>query len=259
MTSPEVPARESVTLLSRCAQKGHFKAEGLYHGARGYATVEAPCRGSPRIGTIGPVSQLTHPAAAPERQAEPETAERIVATMIAIDPLADLPRTGWLLRGIRPCESIAEHSFGVAFLAMLLVDAVRAAGGTIDGERTLRMALVHDAAEAKTGDIPMPQKTARMTEALHDLEATLMRALLPARQLEVWTDLERGDSVEASVVAAADKAQMMIKALIYERQRRGDLQEFWANPKNFDDRGLAVAGDLFAAIAQAAGRPVPKP
>src|SRR5258705_13399459 len=98
-------------------------------------------------------------------------AERIVDVLIALDPLADLPRTGWLLRGVRPCESIADHSFGVAFVTMLFVDAIRAEGGTIDGERALRMALVHDAAEAKTGDVPMPNKTPRMTEPLHELEA----------------------------------------------------------------------------------------
>lgn len=215
----------------------------------------------PRFGAVRPAPAPAPVPPAPAPAPAPIAAEgagRIVATMIAIDPLADLPRTGWLLRGVRPCESIAEHSFGVAFLAMLLVDAIRANGGTIDGELTLRMALVHDAAEAMTGDIPMPQKTPRMTEALHELEATLVRTLLPARQLEVWTELERGDSTEASVVAAADKAQMMIKAMIYERQRRGDLQDFWANPKNFDDCGLTVARELFEAIGQAAGRQLPK-
>ncbi len=116
-----------------------------------------------------------------------ERAERILVTMLGIDPLADLPRTGWLMSGVRPCESIADHSFGVAFLAMLLVDALRAEGVTVDGERVLRMALVHDAAEARTGDVPMPNKTPRMTEALHELEETLVRELLPpapARSLE---------------------------------------------------------------------------
>src|SRR5688500_12817172 len=71
-------------------------------------------------------------------------ADTIIDVMVGLDPLADLPRSGWLLRGVRPCESIADHSFGVAMVTMLLVDAVRAEGLAIDGERALRMALVHD-------------------------------------------------------------------------------------------------------------------
>jgi len=175
-------------------------------------------------------------------------AEAILDAMLGVDPLADLPRTGWLIRGVRPCESLADHSFGVAFLAMLFVDAIRAEGGTIDGERVLRMALVHDAAEAKTGDVPMPNKTPAMTEVLHELEATLIRDLLPPPQQEVWLEAERGDSLEARVVKAADKAQMMIKALSYERQQRGHLEEFWSGPRNFDHRGVAVARELFEVL-----------
>jgi putative hydrolases of HD superfamily len=185
-------------------------------------------------------------------------AERILETMFGLDPLADLPRTGWLMRGVRPCESIAEHSFGVALLAMLLVDAVRAEGAAVDGERVLRMALVHDAAEARTGDVPMPSKTPRMTEALHELEAELVRELLPAEALAAWTEAERGDSLEARLVKAADKAHLMIKAVVYERQGRGQLDELWSNPKNFDDRGVAVAREVFAALAEATGRQLPQ-
>lgn len=217
----------------------------------------APHEPAAEAKTASPVHTLdTKRVQRPVAGAAP-SAERILQTMLGLDPLADLPRTGWVLRGVRPCESIADHSFGVAFLAMLFVDAIRAEGGAIDGERTLRMALVHDAAEARTGDVPMPNKTPRMTEALHELESTLVRELLPPGQHEVWADVEHGESLEARVVKAADKAQMMIKALAYERQKRGQLDEFWSNARNFDDRGVAVARELFAALAAAAGRELP--
>jgi putative hydrolase of HD superfamily len=182
----------------------------------------------------------------------------LVDTVLALDPLSDLPRTGWLMRGVRPCESIADHSYAVAVVVMMLVDALRGEGVTIDGERALRMALVHDAAEAKTGDVPMPNKNPAMTAALHTLEGELVKRLLPHGMQEVWREAETGESIEARVVKAADKLQMMCKVLVYERQHRGHLAEFWQNPKNFDDRGIAVAREAFIELAYRAGRQIPR-
>jgi putative hydrolase of HD superfamily len=165
-----------------------------------------------------------------------------------LDPLADLPRTGWLLRGVVPCESIAEHSFGVAVVALLLVDALRAEGHDVDGERVARMALVHDAPEAKTGDVPMPSKTREAEQVLQELEERLARELLPPALFEPFLEYERAESLEARIVRAADKIQMMIKVLAYERAGRGQLQEFWDNPKNFRDAGLPAATRVYEAI-----------
>ncbi len=164
--------------------------------------------------------------------------------------MSDLPRTGWLLRGIRPCESIADHSYFVAVTVMLLVDALRDEGVEVDGEKALRMALVHDAPEAKTGDVPMPQKTPRVDAALEELEEQITERLLPVPQATAWREAEDGESLEARIVKAADKIQMMTKALVYGQQQRGDLHEFWANEKNFADKGLEVAREILRLVAR---------
>jgi 5'-deoxynucleotidase YfbR-like HD superfamily hydrolase len=130
-------------------------------------------------------SRLTWAAMSPE--------DRIIDTVIALDTLADLPRTGWLLRGVSPCESIADHSFGVALVALLLTDALREAGEQVDGERVLRMAILHDAPEARTGDIPMPSKTAELESAIDLLEARLAGELRPGSPAD-WSEAERGES-----------------------------------------------------------------
>ena len=87
---------------------------------------------------------------------EGTTPAAIVDAMLGLDPLGELPRTGWVLRGVASPETIAAHVFGVTVVTMFLVDALRDAGETVDGERALRMALLHDAAEARTGDVPLP-------------------------------------------------------------------------------------------------------
>src|SRR5690606_7312281 len=180
--------------------------------------------------SVRPKREPAHAKAAAILRATLSTrAERIVDTLIGLDPMADLPRTGWLLRGVRPCESIADHSYFVAVTVMLIVDALREEGVTVDGEKALRMALVHDAPEAKTGDVPMPQKTERMDAALEELEEQIIGRLVPEPQQREWREMEDGESLEARIVKVADKIQMMTKALVYGRAGRGDLHEFWMN------------------------------
>lgn len=186
-----------------------------------------------------------------------ERADRILRTVVALDTLSDLPRTGWLLRGVRPCESIADHSFGVVLITMMLVDALREDGIAIDGERALRMAIVHDAPEAATGDLPNPSKTPALDAALGELEESIAARVLTAASLASWRELETGTTLEARVVKAADKLHMMAKAALYQQRRGASLDEFWTNPKTFDDRGIDVVRELFEAIAARVGRALP--
>lgn len=179
--------------------------------------------------------------------------DEIIDAVQALDPLCDLPRTGWVLRGVASPESLAAHSYGVAMVSMFLCDHLRKDGHEIDGERVLRMALLHDVAEAKTGDVPMPQKTPEMKRALSDLEDAIVNQMLPPPYPETWRALER-DDLEARIVHAADKIQMMIKLLTYEQQGRGALREFWENPRNVRTAGIPFAKEIYAAIFKRAGR-----
>lgn len=181
----------------------------------------------------------------------------IVDTLLALDPLTELPRTGWRLRGVVPCESIAEHCFGVAVLTGMLIDVLRERGLVIDGERALRMALLHDAAEAKTGDVPMPSKTPELQRALKDQERRLVRGMLPSHMADHFDEAEAGVSMEARIVRAADKLQMMVKLHRYELTGRGALDEFWLNPKNVRLEGLDHVREVYEEVFRRAGKQIP--
>ena len=50
--------------------------------------------------------------------------DRIVDFSWKPTSLKRMPRSGWLMRGVPHVESVAEHSFGVAFVALALADAL---------------------------------------------------------------------------------------------------------------------------------------
>ena len=79
--------------------------------------------------------------------------KHIANLLFEVRILKDIVRSGYAFLGTGK-ESIAEHSFMTAFicLAMAKIDA------DIDTEKLVTMALVHDIAEARTGDFNYVEK-----------------------------------------------------------------------------------------------------
>ena len=67
-----------------------------------------------------------------------QTAQPLLTLYSQAAALKLLPRTGWLQRGVAHAESVAEHTFGVAVLALLIGDSVTG----LDRGRTLELALL---------------------------------------------------------------------------------------------------------------------
>lgn len=139
-----------------------------------------------------------------------------------------LPRTGWLQRGMRDVESIAEHTFAVATLAMLVGDQQPG----IDRGRLLAIALLHDIAESLIGDLPASARRLFGAEAKRAAERRAMVEMftgLPQADeyLGLWDEYCVGGSKEARMVKAMDHLEMLAQALAYERAGSRALGEFW--------------------------------
>jgi putative hydrolases of HD superfamily len=172
--------------------------------------------------------------------------------------LKSLPRTGWLLRGVRDVESLASHTFGVAWAAMLLADCARARGMRVDVERALRMALLHDLTEARTGDLPVTVKKYFGGDALHAADERIAAEMLEplgvvgAEYLELWREYERRASLEARIVKAADKIDVLLQANEYEKGGARALSEFWDGAEaGFAALGVGeLVADLVARLRE---------
>ncbi|MDQ3012094.1 MAG: HD family hydrolase [Acidobacteriota bacterium] len=149
--------------------------------------------------------------------------------------LKAVPRTGWLLRGVRDVESVADHSFGVAFIAMLLADLAEARGMELNIEKVLRMALLHDLTEARTGDLPATIKRYFDPAMLHAMDERIADEMLAGlgaigkQYLLLWREYEERLTLESRIVKAADKLDLLLQAQEYEKGGARGLQEFWAN------------------------------
>ena len=173
-------------------------------------------------------------------------AEALLGFAQLASKLKSVPRTGWLDRGVPPLqvESVADHSLGVALLAWSCALHRQADGMAIDPERVLMLAILHDLAEAETGDVTpydpaaIPDehepaarrafletrhrrnpdrdatKQAEEDAAIRKLLATLPGATRSVLQ-EVWDDLRQGTSNEARFVKQVDRLETFLQSRRY--------------------------------------------
>lgn len=144
-----------------------------------------------------------------------------------ISMLKRMPRMGWLQRGVSAPESVAEHSYGVAMLALVLADLCE-----VDRVRVLELALLHDLAEAMLTDLPHTAQQLLGAHAKHSAEQQAINNILAGlphaeRLLDHWQDYALGISREARLVKALDRLEMLIQALAYEQAGQRNLAEFW--------------------------------
>ena len=171
-------------------------------------------------------------------------AEAILSFIEEIGILKSLPRTGWLIHGIKNGESIADHCYRMTLLSMLLADTLVAKGMKLDTEKVMRLSLLHEIAEARIGDIPFTVLTYIPEEVKEIGERKAVTSMLEKFgsmgewYQELWEEFEQNETIEAKLVRAADKLELMIQVLEYEKLGYQSLDQFWKN--DWNQRGFDV-------------------
>lgn len=108
-------------------------------------------------------------------------------------------------------ESISDHSWRLALLAMLLSGEEEFSD--TDMNKVIRMCLIHDLGEAFTGDIPAFEKTEADGSREDDILCQWVKAF-PSPQKEEWLGLLREmnalETKEAKTYKALDKLEAVI-------------------------------------------------
>jgi len=145
--------------------------------------------------------------------------------------LKETSRAGWKLRGIDRPESVADHSFRLALLALVLAPR---ADPPVDLQRCVAMALVHDLAESIVGDITpydgvsAEEKRRREEEAMRRFDSLAEGAGL----LALWAEYDAVETAEARFVKELDKLETAMQASEYVQDGAApaaDLREFHDN------------------------------
>ena len=132
-----------------------------------------------------------------------------------ITDLKKIPRKGWKEKvGLLTPESVADHSYNTAVMAMVLSDLKE-----FDTEKILRMALLHDMAESVTGDFTpeeISKKAKREMEnnAMQDILSKLP-SKLASNYTKIWKEYQNGNSKEAILVHEIDRLEMALQARKY--------------------------------------------
>jgi len=167
----------------------------------------------------------------PIRLLEGLSTKPLISAYFEFNQLKQLYRQGWLQRGLAPdkCESVAEHTFSMAVLAMVISDAHFK---QLDQIKVLRMVLLHDFGEIYAGDTT-PRDSVDPALKYEREHESVMKVLgkLPigAPYLSLWQEYESGLTPEARFVKQIDRLEMALQAAVYQKQGVVDAGEFIAS------------------------------
>ncbi len=130
----------------------------------------------------------------------------VVNLLFEVRILKDIIRSGYAFLGSGK-ESIAEHSFMTAFIcfAMAKMDT------DIDGEKLVAMALVHDIAEARTGDFNYVEKKYSQVDEAKAI-SHLKKHLSFGNDIKHLIDeFNKGETKEAKLANDADQLSFILE------------------------------------------------
>ena len=160
--------------------------------------------------------------------------QEILKVLISVGKIKKVKRSGWVKRGVKDAESVADHSYRMAMMAIMLANKL-----SLNSEKLIKMALIHDVAEGVTSDIIWEQGTNIIGN--HEEKTLFERKVMKEIFKEsedlylLWEEFEKQTTREAKILKCIDKLEMLIQAGEYEKAEENteSLQEFWNNVEKY--------------------------
>ena len=188
-------------------------------------------------------------------------AEELIHFFIEVGKLKKTRRTGWVLRGVKDPESIADHTFRMALMAWVF-----AKDKGLDCAKVIKMALIHDLCEVYAGDMTphdeqvdqgldsdksifnkWPRRSKKEKEEtaqkkyrkearglekiVSDLPEDLQKEIK-----ELWLEYEEGVTKEGRFLRQLDRVENVLQASEYQTEDRNlAMGSFWEQIRELVD------------------------
>ncbi|WP_446751776.1 HD domain-containing protein [Vulcanisaeta sp. JCM 16161] len=164
-----------------------------------------------------------------------------------VNTILNTPRIGWLQRGVPQAiaESVGDHVLLTSYIAMILCNNVQRIDGSIDADKCVSMALIHDAHEALIGNVGNSVRS--LISDWKDIEVRLFDELqFPEELRNYFREYRYGLSTEGKIVNLSDKLATLIRACVYARAGY-DTRELIINYKELVEKML---GEFTGVVGQ---------
>ncbi len=144
------------------------------------------------------------------------SSRRDIEFLYEIGTLRNLERTWQQFMG-DGCASVPEHTFRMLFLALLIA---RGEGYTDEG-KILKMVLVHDVGESRTGDTNYMQAVYTTKETAHAIHDTFVGTTFVDLYHDILEEYEARKTLAAQIVKDADNLDVDFE--LQEMKEKGSL------------------------------------
>lgn len=160
--------------------------------------------------------------------------------------LKSVKRAGWVSKvKVENAESVADHSFSMCAMAMLLSDMLG-----LDTQKAMKMVILHDLAESVVGDympgdIAAAKKIAKERQAMKSILAGLP-AKVRREYEKIWLEYLQNKTAVAKFVHRIDKLEMALQANQYAKQGHAAklLSPFFESAK----KAVGDEGDIVSEV-----------
>lgn len=150
----------------------------------------------------------------------PKIDNDILAFYMKYNQLKNIYRQGWLkvrigLEHKDKCESVADHSFSVALLALTIIEKNKL---NLDAFKCIKMGIIHELGEIYAGDYTPYDEITKEEKHIKEKEAILkVLSTLDTDNdfLSLWNEFEESETAEAKFIKNVDQLEFLLQACAY--------------------------------------------